>query len=203
MIPIGETAHIRTIRAECRLVGDAELEVTGRLIDERPHEPGGLGVRSDGAPTSRGGWVDEDQGRIVHDMTLTIRVRHPDLVITAVDGRMDHRPYTLCADAVPPLQRLVGLSVMKGFLRAVNERFGRQLGCAHLTALVHAMAPVVKQGAGAAFHEDEAMPRPDQDLWFVNTCQAWREDGPLHDRVRAGDAAGLRAFSARRRSDAP
>jgi hypothetical protein len=186
MIPIGATAHIRTIRAECRVVSDTELEVTGHLVDERPMS------------TGTAAWVDEDQGRIVHDMTLTIRLRHPDLVITAVEGRMDHRPYTLCTDAVPPLQRLVGLSVMQGFLRAVNERFGRQLGCAHMTALVHAMAPVVKQGAGAAFHEDEAMPRTDQDLWFVNTCQAWREDGPLHERVRAGDAAGLRAFSARR-----
>ena len=189
MIPIGATAHIRTVRAECRRVADAELEVTGRLVDERPHDDAG------------GGWVDAGQGRIVHDMTLTIRVRHPDLVITAVDGRMDHRPYTLCTDAVAPLQQLVGLSVMKGFVRAVNERFGRQLGCAHLTALVHAMAPVVKQGAGAVFHEDDAIPRRDEDLWFVNTCQAWRENGPLHQRVRERDAEGLRAFSARGRGE--
>jgi hypothetical protein len=175
MIPIGDAAHVRTIRADCRRIGDTELEVTGHLVDERPHaEP-----------------------RIVHDMTLTVRVRHPDLVITGVEGRMDHRPYTLCTDAVPPLQQLVGLSVMRGFVRAVNERFGRQLGCAHMTALIHAIAPVVKQGADAVFYEDEIMPSPGQELWFVNTCQAWREDGPLHQRVRAGDAAGLRAFSAR------
>jgi hypothetical protein len=175
MIGIGETVHVRTIRAECRRIGDSELEVTGHLLDERPHA--------------------EDQ--TVHDMTLTVRVRHPDLVITAVEGRMDHRPYTLCTDAVPPLQQLVGLSVMRGFLRAVNERFGRQLGCSHMTALVHAIAPVIKQGAGVVFYEDETMPTPGQDLWFINTCQAWREDGPLHQRARVGDAAGLRAFFAR------
>jgi hypothetical protein len=179
MIPIGETVHVRTIKAECRLVAADELEVTGRLLDERPHD----------AP----GWVDEDQGHIVHDMTLIIRVRHPDLVINARGRPHGPPPLTLCADAVPPLQRLVGLSVMQGFVRAVNERFGRQLGCAHMTALVHAMAPVVKQGAGAAFHADQELPR-EQDLWFVNTCQAWREDGPLHERVRAGDIAGLRTF---------
>jgi hypothetical protein len=183
MIPIGETAHIRTIRAECRRVGADEIEVTGHLVDERPH------------PSP--GWADEDMGRIVHDMTLTLRVRHPELVITAVEARMDQRPYTLCTDAVPPLETLVGVSVMQGFTRAVNERFGRQLGCAHMTALIHAIGPVVKQGAGAIFHEDAAMPRGDEDFWFINTCQAWRDDGPLHDRVRAGDAEGLRAFSAR------
>jgi hypothetical protein len=42
-------------------------------------------------------------------------------------------------------------------------------------------------------------PSREADLWFVNTCQAWREDGPLHDRLRAGDREGLRALSARAR----
>ena len=177
MIPPGSIAHVRTVRAECRVVADDEIEVTGHLLDERPHAT----------------------RRIVHDMTLTIRVRYPDLVITAAEGRMDHRPYTLCTDAVPPLQQLVGLSVMQGFVRAVNERFGRQLGCAHMTALIHAIAPVVRQGAGAAFEEDEDVPPPDQNLWFVNTCQAWKADGPLHQRVRAGDVEGVRAFFARDR----
>ena len=56
----------------------------------------------------------------------------------------------------------------------------------------------VRRGAGATFHEDEEFPRAEQDLWFVNTCQAWRADGPLHARVPAGAAAGLREFPARR-----
>jgi hypothetical protein len=58
---------------------------------------------------------------------------------------------------------------------------------------------VVKQSAGVAFRDTREIPRTDQDLWFVNTCQAWREDGPLHDRLRAGDREGLRALSARAR----
>lgn len=28
-------------------------------------------------------------------------------------------------------------------------------------------------------------------MWWVNTCQAWRDDGELVARVRAGDVAGL------------
>ncbi len=79
----------------------------------------------------------------------------------------------------------------------MNERVGRQLGCSHFTALIQAMAPVVKQGAGAAFHDESAIPGPDADLWFVNTCQAWRKDGPLHTRIRAGDIDGLRALCSR------
>jgi hypothetical protein len=83
---------------------------------------------------------------------------------------------------LPPLQQLVGLSIARGFTREVNERFGRQRGCAHFTALIHAMAPAVRQGAGAAFPEP---PRPAAVApWFVDTCQAWREDGPPHRMIR-------------------
>ncbi len=175
--------HTRTIRCEATRVAENELEVTGRLVDERPR----------GGPK----WFDEDGGGTIHDMTLTIRVRYPDLVITDVAGTMAQRPYTLCTDALPPLTQLVGLSVIKGFTRAVNERFGRALGCAHLTALLQAMAPVVRQGAGAAFRPEAEPPRAGEDLWFVDTCQAWRGDGPLATRLRAGDIDGLRALSLR------
>jgi hypothetical protein len=176
--------HVRTIRVSATRVGDDLLEVTGQLIDDRP----------DGA----GDWFGEGTDPRVHDMTLTIRVRHPGLLITEVGGGMTTHPYTLCPDTLPSLQQLVGLSVAQGFTRAVNERFGRQNGCAHLTALVQAMAPVVRQGAGAAFGEERM--DASRDLWFVNSCHAWRENGPLHERLRAGDVEGLRALSARRRS---
>jgi hypothetical protein len=39
------------------------------------------------------------------------------------------------------------------------------------------------------------------DPWFVNTCQAWREDGPLHRLVQARDEDGLRRLSAFRKPD--
>jgi hypothetical protein len=177
--------QVRTIRAEAWRVSDNEIDVTGRLVDDRPA----------GGPR----WFGEDQGTTIHDMTLTIRVRYPDLVITRASGRMDSHPYTLCPDALPPLAALVGLSVAHGFTRAVNERFGRQLGCSHMTALIQALGPVVRQAAGAAFCDENSPPRADRDLWFVNTCQAWTEDGPLHTRLTRGDVEGMQALSARTR----
>jgi hypothetical protein len=174
--------HTRTLRADAVRVGEHELEVTGHLVDERaePEE-----------------WFGLTSGLIIHDMRVTLRVRDPDLVITAAAAAMDERPYTLCTDAVAPLQRLVGLSVAQGFTRAVNERLGRAQGCAHLTALIHAMAPVVRQAAGVAFRGTQKPPAPSADLWFVNTCQAWRQNGPLHSRLLANDVPGLRALSTR------
>jgi hypothetical protein len=175
--------HVRTIRVEAVEDGDDSLLVTGTLVDERP----------------RGGekWFGVDGPRVIHQMQLGVRVRHPDLVITEVTGGMEAHPYRICPEAVPPLQRLVGVSVARGFTRTVNDRLGRERGCAHLTALIHAMAPVVKQAAGVAFQAVD-VGVGDQDLWVVNTCHAWREDGPLHRLVREGDLQGLQDISAYR-----
>jgi hypothetical protein len=179
-----DPVHIRTITLEARRAGDALLEVSGRLVDERPQGPGV-------------DWFGASNGSIIHDMRVTLAVRHPDLVIVAVTAEMASHPYSLCPDAVDPLQQLVGLSVARGFTRAVNERFGRQHGCAHFTALIHAMAPVVRQAIGPAFKELDAIPKPGEETWFVNSCQAWKEGGLLHQRFAAGDLQGLKALAAR------
>lgn len=179
-----DLVHVRTLTIEARRAGAATLEVSGRLVDERPQGPGV-------------GWFGSVNGSVIHDMRVRLGVRHPDLVITAVAAEMASHPYSLCPDAVEPLQQLVGLSIARGFTRAVNERFGRQLGCAHLTALIQAMAPVVRQAVGPAFREHDEIPRTGGETWFVNTCQAWKEGGLLHQRLAAGDLEGLKALSAR------
>jgi hypothetical protein len=86
-------------------------------------------------------------------MSVTLRVRFPDLTVTSVAGVMREYPYTICPESVDRLERLVGLAVGGGFTRALNERLGRQNGCSHLTALVHAMLPVITQAADSAFHD--------------------------------------------------
>lgn len=179
-----DPVHVRTITMEARRAGDALLEVSGRLRDERPQGPGV-------------GWFGATSGAVIHDMRVTLAVRHPDLVITAVTAEMASHPYSMCPDAVEPLQQLVGLSIARGFTRAVNERFGRQYGCAHLTALIHAMAPVVRQAMPPAFRQFEEIPKSRGETWFVNSCQAWKEGGLLHQRLSAGDLAGLKALAAR------
>jgi hypothetical protein len=52
---------------------------------------------------------------------------------------------------------------------------------------------VRRQAAGAAFVEKKGAPPMPRDRWLINTCQAWREGGPLHTLLETGDAAGLRA----------
>jgi hypothetical protein len=177
--------HVRTIRIEAIESGKGQLLLTGTLTDERPRR---------GGPK----WFGADPPPLIHHMTVAMRVRHPDLTITGVEAGMKAYPYQICPEAVAPLQDLVGLSVGQGFTRAVNERFGRAKGCAHLTALIHAMAPAIRQAAGVAFPRAQRPWTETARTWFINTCQAWREDGPLHRLLASKDEAGLRAMSAYR-----
>ena len=175
--------QVRTIRMEAVESGDDEILVTGSLLDERPR----------GGPK----WFGVAGPRVVHDMRVALRIRCPELMITAADAAMETHPYTICPEALPPLQQLVGVSVAQGFTRAVNERLGRQQGCSHLTALIQAMGPVIRQAAGVAFRDrnTEAVMGGGGDRWFINTCRSWRENGPLHSLLKQGDEAGLRAMS--------
>jgi hypothetical protein len=127
-------------------------------------------------------------------MSVTLRVRFPDLTVTSVAGVMREYPYTICPESVDRLERLVGLAVGGGFTRALNERLGRQNGCSHLTALVHAMLPVITQAADSAFHDLTQPPDAGQSQWWLDTCHAWRSDGPLADRIRQGDSAAVTPF---------
>jgi Protein of unknown function (DUF2889) len=168
--------HVRTIRVEAveARSGDAmpgALLVRGTLEDRRPR----------GVPD----WIQHD-GEVIHHMEVTLTVTWPNLLVSAIDGAMRTFPHPgVCPDALPPLQSLVGVAVGRGFTRAVNERIGRERGCTHVAALILAMGPVVRQGAGAAF--GFATQRdPSGTPWFVNSCQAWREGGRLHQNWLTG-----------------
>jgi hypothetical protein len=173
--------HVRTITIDAveRAVAGAAacLRVRGVLEDRRPRgAPDGIGHRGD----------------VIHDMEVVLSVSWPDLVIAAIQGTMRTFPYPpLCPDALPSLQSLVGVPVTRGFTRAVHERIGRARGCTHVVALIQAMGPVVRQGAGSAFgfvHPDGAADTP----WFIDSCQAWRRHGPLHRQWLAREGAGER-----------
>lgn len=131
-------------------------------------------------------------------MRVALTVRFPELAIVRAEEVMAAHPYGVGTDALPPLEGLVGVSVAHGFTRVLNERFGRQLGCSHLTALIQALAPVVRQAAGAAFVEKKCAPPNPGERWFINTWPAWREGGPLHTLSRGATPRSCAPPDARR-----
>jgi hypothetical protein len=138
--------------------------VIGSLHDQRPWASGQVGPRD------------------VHHMELGIVVRCADLVIVDASATMGRFPHPECPTIEDSFSDLIGVSVARGYTRAVQDRFGRERGCSHLEFLARALGPVVIQAvtaAGARRMEDGEV-----DVlvgggleWLANTCHIWSEDG--------------------------
>jgi len=175
---------------------DGHHVVIGTLHDERPWASGRAGPRD------------------VHQMELGIVVRCTDLVIVDAAASMGHYPHPECTGIEPSFSELIGLSVGRGYTRAVQDRFGRERGCSHLEFLARALGPVVIQAvtaAGARQMEDgKAGTLAGGGLeWLTNTCHIWAEDGIGPQKLAAGWRAGLGEYPApslveiRRRGEHP
>lgn len=143
--------------------------VEGVLTDERL----AMSYRPSGATLPPG---------TVHHMIIRMEVRGPDLVITDIAVEMPTVPMQECLETLDSLTPLKGLPIISGFTNRVKELVGGAKGCAHLVALIMAMAPAAVQGAWAAMTSkpgDPATFLPDAKERIKDTCHIWRADGPM------------------------
>jgi hypothetical protein len=155
-------------------LGDEHVTVVGRLTDQVP-------------------WAAPGQQRI-HDMTLTVTVHLPELVITSAEAGMVSFPHAECPLIAPAFARLAGLSVRRGFTRELRQRLGGVSGCAHLGELARAMGPAIVRTAGErAAHtrlqrpaEPDAGPVP----LPLGSCHVWAPDGAGPRKIEAGWVPG-------------
>ena len=172
--------HRRTIEFEAYDDGDT-VSVTGRLRDERPWAAG------------------TDRVEHVHDMDLSITVRKDDLTITAAEAVMARFPHAECPSIAPKFGELVGLSISRGYTRAVQERYGGANGCTHLEQLARTVGPVVIQAVTSCRARDrdwqhlDAAPSARPTLFPRNTCHIWAEGGVAEQKLAAGWRPGERA----------
>ena len=91
-------------------------------------------------------YVEDDPNPLsMHRMRVELEIEYPALVIRAADVEFDDFPQTLCPMIADDYGALVGVSITRGFTHRVRELFGGPRGCAHVTALLQAMAPAVVQ----------------------------------------------------------
>lgn len=176
---------------------DEHFVVLGTLHDQRP-------------------WATDDTGPCdLHRMELGLVVRRADLVIVDAGADMHAFPHAECTGIEPAFKDLAGLSIARGYTRAVQERFGRQRGCSHLEFLARAIGPAVIQAITSAAsqrrqHGDGHESFGEGGLpWMLNTCHVWAEGGPGYEKLELGWRPGDGAYPApavveiRRRFDTP
>ncbi|MHB8439054.1 MAG: DUF2889 domain-containing protein [Acidimicrobiales bacterium] len=175
--------HRRVIEFEAFDDG-AVLRVTGRLRDERPWATDGTNVQH------------------LHDMHLDITVRKEDLVITEAEAAMDRYPHAECPAISGAFGQLQGLSVAKGYTRAVQERFAGAKGCTHLEQLARTIGPVVIQAVTSCrarardWAHLDAAPAARPTLFPRNTCHIWADDGVAEQKLALGWRPGIGGYPA-------
>lgn len=178
--------HRRTIDIEA-FDEDDRLRVVGRLRDDRP-------------------WAAAaGQPEHLHDMVLEIEVERAGFSIVAARAEMRRFPHPECRDIEEAFRGLVGLNVARGYSRAVQDRFGRALGCSHLEFLARALGPVVVQSVTSAGARQASRPRGEgADIravrsatrWLADTCHVWAVGGVGEQKLATGWRPGVDGYPA-------
>ncbi|HPU53468.1 MAG TPA: DUF2889 domain-containing protein [Burkholderiaceae bacterium] len=178
-----ERVHTRSIVCRGFRRSDGLFDIEGRFIDTRP-----FAYHSE----SRG---ETPAGRALHHMQVRLTI-DSERVIRELVSAMPATPHWSCPEVNRNFQRLVGVSIAKGFKQVLRERLGRIEACTHMIGLLEAMAAAALQTFSSATHA----PRPGSAsrparVWkidaLIDTCYAYRRDGPmLEERARRATVTG-------------
>ena len=124
----------------------------------------------------------------IHRMSIRLLVNCSTLLIEDIDVDLISVPREACRETIDCLAPIKGLTITKGFTAKVKNLAGGKKGCTHLVELLLAMAPAAIQGYAAYQSKKPAVFDSDRAKmilqFLVNTCRAWRKDGPLVERFK-------------------
>ncbi len=159
--------HTRDITCTGYRREDGLWDIEGHLIDTKTYA-----------------FTNDERGEIppgvpVHEMWIRLTVSDK-LEIKDVEAVTDFSPFAICRDVAPNFQRLIGLQIGPGWRRRALEQVGGVEGCTHIVEL---LAPVATTAFQTVFPiKNRERPKsdasPDQRPRLLNTCHAFRSDGP-------------------------
>ena len=93
-------------------------------------------------------------------------------------------PHHLCPTVADTVKKIIGLPIVSGFSDQVRKRLAGVEGCSHMMHLILAMGPAALHGYWAhQSRRPRPAPKSFEEIpglsYLVNSCQLWREDGPL------------------------
>ncbi len=164
--PDRQPRHGRCIDVQVYDRPDGLWEVDATLTDTKPQDwPLERGLLPAGTP--------------VHEMLLRLVVDR-DFDIVAAGAETRWMPYQGECDAYgDAYQALVGLNLMRGFRRAVQERLGGVRGCTHLTELTQVLPTAVVQAFAGAVLPVHGAAGGDGPPFQLDRCHALRRDGEV------------------------
>jgi hypothetical protein len=167
---------IHTRKIECRGFrrDDGMWDIEGHLVDTKTYA-----------------FKNEHRGEVkagepIHEMWLRLTL-DDTMTIRGVEAATDHSPFAACPAIIPNFQRLVGISIAKGFINKVRELLSGVEGCTHLVEMMGPVAttafqtifPYRNRMAEAEGKKTDASRKPR----LLNTCHAFAENGEIARRL--------------------
>ena len=125
--------------------------------------------------------------RVFHHMQIQLLTKTAELKIEDIHVKIPEAPHDdLCREMENSLDEIKGLVIARGFTSKIKKIAGGVKGCVHLTTLLLSMAPAVLQGYWiyeARKEQKEAESTFEIEKYLIDTCWAWRKDGPLAQKL--------------------
>ena len=153
--PTRQLKHRRSIDIHVYARGDGLWEADLELVDTKTR------------PTELAGEI-RPAGEPIHGMRLRVVV---DTAFNIVDAGAEtaDMPYPgRCDDHGDAYRRLIGLNLLKGFRKAVDERLGGVAGCTHITELTRVLPTAVLQAFAGDVLDTREGPAPDQPPFQIS-----------------------------------
>jgi hypothetical protein len=166
----GKKLHTRKIEVSTYEYDGQRIIVEGFLKDDRFQDTHAI----TGETFPRG---------VIHHMGIRLLINCSNFLIEDIDVELIAVPREVCRETIACLAPIKGLTIVRGFTSKVKKLAGGSKGCTHLLELLLAMAPAAVQGFAA--HQSRKPSGVDPDhakfilKYLINTCHAWREDGPF------------------------
>jgi len=129
-----EEIHRRNLDMRFYKRSDGLYEVEGRLVDTKTHPF----VRNlSNRPTM--------PGEPIHDIIVRMVVDE-NLKVHDVRANMQSTPFGICRGAEQTLSGLIGLTIAKGWNKAVREQLSGNKSCTHVMEMLGPMATTAYQG---------------------------------------------------------
>jgi hypothetical protein len=165
--------HNRMLEISTYVYDTDTILVKGQLVDDRKTQA----YSPDGTRHPPG---------VIHSMSIRMLVEMPGMAITDVESEMMAVPHTDCRDVEESLTPLKGMQINAGFTERVKRTLGGKNSCAHMVALMLAMAPAAVQAAFAARAEKPLNPNTFSQSTLkilADTCWVWRSGGPMLEEL--------------------
>lgn len=162
--------HTRAVTYRGFARSDGLWDIEGHMVDTKDY---GM---------ERYGDITLPPGSPMHDMLIRVTLDDA-LKIMDIHTDMPATPFDECIQAAPPMRRLIGATLGRGWRKAIDVAIGGEGGCTHLRELLFNLATAAMQTIPPyRNHLKGVQGQPaapgDEVPHFVGKCMSWRLDGP-------------------------